>query len=73
MKIIILLLKLIYNLIKLRWNAEEKGIMISFHKGKRVGESGEIQDENPVIIMDIKYKAKIFYPTKGKLIVGKLT
>lgn len=47
--------------------------MISFHKGKRVGESGEIQDENPVIIMDIKYKAKIFYPTKGKLIVGKLT
>lgn len=47
--------------------------MIQFQKGTRVSDSGEILDENPEIIMDIKYKAKIFYPQKGKIMVGKIT
>ena len=53
--------------------ASEKGILIHYQKARRVEGTGGILDENPEILMDIKYKAKIFYPQKGKLLVGKIT
>ena len=36
--------------------------MISYQNAKKNSDSGEIVDENAQIIIDVKYKAKIFYP-----------